>query len=150
MGSLEAADFIRERVHDYYWNEDLNCATTMLKVLAEIFAVRLEPQVLASATGMHGAGKFGAQCGLVEGALMFLGIWAASRELPGEEAVVLCYHYAHEFQGKFHSLVCKELRPRGFQEDDPPHLCEELTKNAVYFTANYIRNQAKIPADFKD
>lgn len=28
-----------------------------------------------AALGMHGAGGYRAQCGLVEGALMFIGIW---------------------------------------------------------------------------
>jgi len=32
------------------------------------------PQLLDAAVGMHGAGKYGAQCGLVEGSLMFIGL----------------------------------------------------------------------------
>jgi len=141
---MEIKKLIDERVHSYYWDEDLNCATTMLKILAEIFDVSLSKQVLDAAVGMHGAGYFQAQCGLVEGALMFLGIYGKEQGLSEEEIVDNCYYFASKFEEQFESLVCKELRPEGFKPDDPPHLCEGLSKNAVLFTANYIFADEKI------
>jgi hypothetical protein len=66
---------IRKKVHDYYWEDDVNCATVMLKILSELHDLKLDQQVVNSAIGMHGAGRFGAQCGLVEGSLMFIGIF---------------------------------------------------------------------------
>ncbi len=135
---MKTVELIGERVHDYYWKEDLNCATTTLKVLAEIFDIELDFQVIASAVGMHGAGKFGAQCGLVEGSLMFLGILGRDKGISQEIIISSCYNFANEFQKEFGSLACKELRPEGFKSDDPPHLCEDLTKRAIEFTANYI------------
>ena len=71
---MDEKEIIHRRVHDYYWKDDINCAKTTLKILAEIFEVPLKDQVLDSATGLHGAGRYDAQCGLVEGALMFTGI----------------------------------------------------------------------------
>jgi hypothetical protein len=67
-------EFVKSRVAKYYWEDDINCATTTLNILAEHFGVELERRVRHAALGMHGAGEYGAQCGLVEGALMFLGI----------------------------------------------------------------------------
>jgi hypothetical protein len=58
-------EFVKNRVSRYYWEEDINCATTTLKILSEAFRVDLNEQVLAAATGMHGAGAYGVQCGLV-------------------------------------------------------------------------------------
>ena len=131
-------ELIRERVHSYYWDNDFNCAETMLRTLAELFQVNLNPQVLESAIGMHGAGKYGAQCGLVEGGLMFLGIYGRHQGMEKERIVELCNGFASAFEDRFRSLRCKELRPQGFRVDDPPHLCEGKSRIAVELTAEFI------------
>ncbi|APM37740.1 C-GCAxxG-C-C family protein [Clostridium kluyveri] len=131
-------NIINERVHNYYWEDDINCATTVLKTLAEICEVDLNPQVIDSAIGMHGAGKFGAQCGLVEGSLMFIGIFGRKLEYKNEDIANYCYNFANGFQDSFGSIVCKDLRSQGFNSDDPPHICEEITKKAIEFTYNYV------------
>lgn len=133
-------DIINERVHKYYWEDDFNCATTVLKTLESIYKINLEAQIIDSAIGMHGAGKFGAQCGLVEGSLMFIGIWGRKLGYNNKKIVEYCYGFANKFQNNFGSLVCRELRPQGFRKDNPPHLCEEVTKKAIEFTCNYIDN----------
>lgn len=131
-------ELIKTRVHSYYWNDDLNCATTMLKILAELFQVELQPQLIDSAVGMHGAGAFGAQCGLVEGGLLFIGILGARQKLGKEKTIALCYEFAADFEQRFKSLRCKELRPQGFRAEDPPHLCEGKTRIAVTFAAKFM------------
>ena len=64
---MEIREQITERVHDYYWKDNINCATTTLMILAELFRIDCGSQVLDSAIGMHGAAEYGAQCGLAEG-----------------------------------------------------------------------------------
>lgn len=122
---------VRQSVNNCYWKEDLNCATTTLLVLAGHFGVTLAPQVLDAALGMHGAGGFRAQCGLVEGALMFSGILGRSEGISDEKSVAFCMKLAEAFEGKFGSLQCRTLRPEGFHPDNPPHLCEGLTVRAT-------------------
>ena len=134
-------ELINTRVHRYYWNEDLNCAATMLKTLAELFHVDIQPQVMEAAIGMHGAGKYGAQCGLVEGSLMFIGIYGSNQEIGNEKIIALCHEFAGRFEQKFSSLRCKELRPQGFRPNDPPHLCEGKTKIAIGFSADFIARE---------
>lgn len=136
-------DKINERVHKYYWKDDINCATAVLKTLAGIYEIDLESQIIDSAIGMHGAGKFGAQCGLVEGALMFIGILAKKFGYDNRNIVNYCYSFAEKFQNHFGSLVCRDLRPQGFRVDNPPHICEEITKKAIEFTCNYLDNIKK-------
>ncbi len=131
-------NLISERVHHYYWDEDLNCATTVLLIMAEIFAIELLPQTLHAAIGMHGAGGFRAQCGLVEGSLMFIGIIGRERGLADESIIKYCYDFAAEFQKNFGSLSCSELRPQGFKPDNPPHLCENLTRKVVQLLVENI------------
>ncbi len=135
---MDTESFVKDRVRKYYWKDDINCATTVLKILSEIFHIDLDSQLIASAVGMHGAGEFGAQCGLVEGTLMFLGIFGNEKRLTDREIIALCYKFAEKFEKEFGSLLCSTLRPQGFKPDNPPHLCEELTVKGVLFSIDFM------------
>jgi C_GCAxxG_C_C family probable redox protein len=135
---LELKDIIQDSVRKYYWQNDFNCATTNLKILSEIFSIELAEQVIDAALGMHGAGKYGAQCGLVEGTLMFLGIIGRIKGITDDKIVDSCNEFAKQFENRFQSLLCKILRPEGFHQDNPPHLCEELTCAAVMFNVGFV------------
>lgn len=132
---------IEERVHDLYWEHDINCARTMLTCLCELFHVDLEEQTFNSAIGLHGAGGFRAQCGLVEGTLMFIGIFYSQKGKSDSDIVSLCYQYADEFTQKYGSLTCCDLRPNGFNSNDPPHVCENLTGSAIKFSIEFIKSK---------
>ena len=134
-------EFVKHRVQHYYWQEDLNCARTSLNIFSEHFGIVLEAQVLNAAIGLHGAGCFGAQCGLVEGALMFLGMYGKKRGLTDTEIAGNCYRFAENFQKHFGSLLCRELRPEGFKPDNPPHLCTALSEDAIVFTLDHISRE---------
>ena len=140
MGGLqmEKEGFIRQKVHELYWQQDINCARTTLICLAECFNATLQEQTLAAAIGLHGAGGYRAQCGLVEGSLMFIGIYGRMKGKTDRETARICYEFADCFIGKFGSLKCCDLRPGGFREDDPPHACETLTQDAIMFAYEFI------------
>ena len=141
--ALEHRRFHPQRVYTYYWNQDLNCTTTTLRILSEHLNVPLCPQTLDAALGMHGAGGDRAQCGLVEGALMFLGIWGRRHDLPDCKIVELCKAYGQQFEARFGSLVCAVLRPEAFSPDNPPHLCEGLTCRAQRLNVEFISEAAQ-------
>jgi len=109
----------------------------VLKILGEVFGIDVHPQVYNCAVGMHGAGNYGAQCGLVEGALMFLGLRYAKQK-GAEETAALCKKLAAEFEEHFGSLLCRELRPEGFKKENPPHLCEPFSVKAIIFHIGFI------------
>lgn len=131
-------DFVKTRVHGYYWKQDLNCATASLLIMGEYFDVAPAAQVLDSAIGMHGAGGHRAQCGLVEGTLMFIGIIGRARSIADRETISFCKLFAERFAEEFSSLQCSILRPGGFRQDDPPHLCEGLTVDAIVYSITLI------------
>jgi acyl-CoA thioesterase-1 len=131
---------IAVRVHDYYWKEDLSCTITTLKTVSEIFNFKLDHQVIAAAFGLN-AGRLGSQCGLAEGALMFIGIYGQQKGLESQGVAELCHKFSSNFQAEFGSVLCKELRPQGFSSDNPPHLCEDITKQAIAFSAEFISNE---------
>ena len=135
--------FIQKRVKNYYWNEDINCATASLKIFSEKFEIPLSDQVLNAALGMHGAGGYGAQCGLVEGALMFIGILGRDLNIPDDQIVTACSEFADQFENRFKSLLCNILRPESFALDNPPHLCEEFTCEAIEFSIDFISRLSK-------
>lgn len=138
---MQRALFIQKEIQNYYWNEDINCATTMMKILSNIYHIHLSQQTIDAAIGLHGAGAFGAQCGLVEGGLIFIGVLGKQRGLDKNTIVTLCYDYAYHFEKTFGSLSCKILRPQGFHPDNPPHLCETLTNKAVAFALTYCEEK---------
>ena len=113
-------EYIKNRVHELYWNDDINCARTAIICLGELFETAIEQQTLWSAVGLHGAGGYRAQCGLVEGALMFIGIYLHVMGKTEDEIVSACYNFASAFEKTFGSLRCFELRPTGFSESDLP------------------------------
>ena len=128
-------------VHELYWNKDLNCARTMLACLGERFTLAVARQTFQAAIGMHGAGRFRAQCGLVEGTLMFIGILGSEEGLSDKDIENLCRLFAEEFTARFGSLLCRDLRPGGFQPSDPPHACESLTVQAVVFAQEFLQKR---------
>lgn len=130
-------DLVNDRVHDYYWRQDLNCATTTLKVLSELFNTDIDPQVISATFGLN-AGRAGTQCGLIEGALMFIGLYGEQQQMDDSKIRKLCRGFVGEFQRDFGSLVCSQLRPQGFSLENPPHLCENLSKRAIVFSAEFI------------
>lgn len=135
---MRTADYVREHVHESYWGRDINCATTTLEALAHRFDLKLEQQVFDAALGMHGAGGYRAQCGLVEGALMFIGLVGRAQGFDDDAIMAACYRYAERFEARFGSLSCRALRPLGFAPGNPPHLCEGLTCDAILFDIAYV------------
>jgi len=138
---MDRAHDVRAWVHDAYWTQDLNCAVTTLHALGRAFDVPMDQQVFDAAMGMHGAGGYRAQCGLVEGGLMFIGLLGRARGIADDVAIGGCRDYAEAFEARFGSLLCRELRPEGFKPDNPPHLCEDLTGRSILFTIDYLSRE---------
>ncbi|MDO5574802.1 MAG: hypothetical protein Q4G60_12585 [bacterium] len=40
-------------------------------------------------------------------------------------------------------LTCHDLRPTGFMESDPPHMCEQLTVRGICFAYRYMQEILK-------
>ena len=135
-------ELINVRVHDCYWNEDFSCAVTTLKILSELYNQELHPQLIKATFGLN-AGRSGLECGLVEGTLLFIGVYGSENGINKEKITNLCHKFCSEFQICFGSLSCKELRPQGFGPDNPPHLCESITKKAVAFSADFVYDNIK-------
>lgn len=129
---------IAEMVRACYWDRDINCARTTLYCMSRLFDLPLDPQLDRAAIGLNGAGRMGCQCGLLEGALLFLGIHASSLGKTEKEVCAVCGRYTAAFQKHFGGIDCRMLRPGGLQKGDPPHLCEGLTVEAVRLLHDFV------------
>jgi len=131
---------ILKKVEKYNVEMGYNCAITSLKILSEEFSTSISDQIIFGAIGMNGAGQFGAQCGLVEGGLMFLGIHLAESGFKAPDIALTCNRFASEFITHFSSLTCSDLRPEGFKSTNPPHMCSDLIVQALEFDIKFIKN----------
>lgn len=129
---------IARQVHTYYWENDYSCAEVTLRILEQLYPAGVDETLLAATFGLN-AGRCGLQCGLVEGALLFLGLYGRKKGLPDDALKALCRTYCGAFSARFGSLLCRELRPEGFGSQNPPHLCETRTVEAVAFSAEFVR-----------
>lgn len=80
---------------------------------------------------------------LVEGALMFIGIYYDFFGKSEEEVIKACYDYAEIFEKQFGSLTCAGLLPSGFSPNDPPHMCETLACRTIEFAYRYIKEHVE-------
>lgn len=134
---MERRELVVERVHTYYWENDFSCAEVSQRILNELFKANLPTQLLWATFALN-AGRCGLQCGLVEGPLLFMGIYAAKKHIDQGEIRKLCRRYCAEFTAEFGSMLCSELRSEGFKRTNPPHLCEARTVEAVVFAIEFI------------
>lgn len=135
---MELSEFVKKRVGECYWKQDINCAETSLIILSEIFNLKLNEQVKHSALALPGAGQCGAQCGIVSGAIMFMGIFGRTHNIDDDIIKEFCKKFSKTFETRFKSLQCSVLRPEGFHPDNPPHICESLTCDGVYVSAQIV------------
>ena len=122
---------IKELVKEAYWVRDENCCIALIKTISDIFSLDISGELISAAAALPGAGRFGAQCGLITGGIMIIGIIGKSQQKSNDEIRNISYNYSKMFFEKYYSLMCKELRPQGFASDNPPHLCEKLTVEAA-------------------
>lgn len=137
-------EFVKAKVSEAYRINDIPCTPTVLAILSEIFGIEINKQTIdASYCLSGGIGGYRAQCGLVNGAVMFIGIIGTNNGYDTDMTWKLCHDYAFEFEKRFGSLICRELRPEGFKEDNPPYLCENITIDSIVFSIQYIARMCK-------
>lgn len=142
-------DWVEQRVHTCYWTHDLSCVITMLTILGERFNQMVASDVMHAADGLN-AGRLRSQCGLVEGVLLYIGIYGRQKGLDKETVQSLCFSFASCYKKNFKSVICSELRPEGFFSGQPPHLCEKLTCRSIEFAIRYIEENVVGESGGKD
>jgi C_GCAxxG_C_C family probable redox protein len=104
-------EIIQRRVSEYFTSGRYNCAMTSVTVLSELFDVPVHPQVVKAGQVMPTVGGTGGLCGLVSGALMFVGVWGGQHGLSREELKPIARALVTAVEERFHSVDCRDLRP---------------------------------------
>jgi hypothetical protein len=137
-------DFVNNRIEEEYHDLETPCSSTTIKILAELFQVEIDDQVYISADALSGQHQYNPVCGLLNGSLMFMNLLGKNLYYEFEEIRDLCYNFSLEFRKHFGSENCSVLRPEGFKEDNPPHICEPLTNRSILFTIEFIAKAFKM------
>lgn len=135
---------IEESVKYYYWEKDFNCAETTLLTLSKALNIELMEETIFSATALPGAAKNGAQCGIVSGVIMLIGIMGNKQGIERNKIQEKCHVFVQKYEEKFGSLLCRELRPQGFNKNNPPHLCLGLTIDSIKVAYEYINTACRV------
>ncbi len=132
---------IAEEVHRLYWEDDKNCAITTVSVLSALYDIELSDDLYSSLLAMPGLGKNGLTCGIAVGAVMFIGLYGKDRAFEKDDIKLQANHLIKGFIDKFGSELCSVLRPEGFKYTNPPHICENLTVDAIKYVDEYVRTE---------
>jgi len=145
MTTMELQEYIARRVEQEYHDLDTPCTPTTIKILSEVFKLELPKELVELSFALSGISKHGAQCGLVEGVLVMIGLIGHRQGLDKEVLAEICSDFLKQYDQKHGSLRCKELRLGGFNDDDPPNLCEGLTATSITDAALFLSERFNIP-----
>jgi len=129
---------VQQRVATYFVTGDNNCAMTVLRVLSEVFETPLAQPVIDAAQCMPGAGGVDHLCGLVAGALMFVGVWGGQQGLHRSVLRPVTSGLSQAVAERFGSLMCGDLRPADG--------CGPLAVTFLTFAIPYLESRLNVEA----
>ena len=133
-GTIEA--LVQQRVATLFSTGENNCAMTVLRVYSEVFETPIDDQVIDAAWCMPGAGGVKHLCGLVGGAVMFVGVWGAQQGLHRKALSPITRTLNGAIQAKFGSLDCRDLR----REEGCSALASEFLNFTIPILASALEN----------
>jgi hypothetical protein len=142
---------VAARVENMYHDLDLSCVHTTLRILEEVFDTPIAPETYDASAGMLGGGGcFGGQCGLIQGGIIFISLLCARGGLDEDTLKQHCYDYSALTVKELGSLLCREIRPEGFSDDNPPNLCEPRTVQNITATVRFVADRFNLPIRLPD
>lgn len=108
---------MKEAIHHYYIEQDLNCAESILHVLNDRYSLELSEADFRLVSGFGGGCGCGKLCGALAGCVSALGcrmVTDRAHNTPGfrEACGALCA----DFETALGSTECSSLRPKYFQD----------------------------------
>ncbi|HBB02638.1 MAG: hypothetical protein US89_C0005G0051 [Candidatus Peregrinibacteria bacterium GW2011_GWF2_38_29] len=121
--------------------QDYNCGETVFRVLLKELGIKESKELLKASSFMNGGGRAGAQCGILDAGLMVLSLmygrdtYKKSREpLQG-----LAYKLTKEFEKKYKSFLCRDIRPEGFSHIQPEDICNKRIIEGIEFLLDFFK-----------
>jgi hypothetical protein len=116
--------------------EGLSCAQTMLVALASLHDTEIGSQLMDACSGLEGLRS---GCGLIDAALLFIGLYFRKLGFAKERIRELCDRYALEFARQYTSDRCSEIR----RAVGATHGCGSLAVDAALFACRFINENTK-------
>lgn len=104
---------LRDRVKDYYLNQNYNCAETMARCINDEYRLGATAEALSMVSGFGGGLACGYACGALCGGLAMLGyvLVQGKKAHETEGFRELCREFTEGFAQKTGSVECSELTP---------------------------------------
>jgi hypothetical protein len=116
--------------------DNRSCAQTLLLCLGNLNKTEIGEQLLAACIGLEGNMS---RCGLIDAALLYMGIIFSENGFSQENIKALCNEYIVRFSEQYSSDRCSDIR----RAVNGTHSCESLTVDAALFAYRFI-NENKL------
>lgn len=128
-----------EKAKDYYLNHELNCAESVLNAANDIFDLDIKKNGLRIMAAFGGGMGIESVCGAITGALAALSVmFCENKAHESPELKELCRGYFAEFEEKYHSNICSELKEKYRTEDEK---CLKVIEMAAELLEKVIKEE---------
>ncbi len=134
---------LRDRVEDYYLNQDYNCAETIVRCLSDEYGLSITDEELKMVGGFGGGMGAGYSCGALCGAIAVLGKMMIQDKAHKTEGFgAACGEFTERFKEKLGRLNCSDLAKIYKKED--VRCIETVQLAADLFEEFYQEKKAKM------
>ncbi len=138
-----------EKAKDYYLNHELNCAESLLNAANDIYDLDIEKNGLRIMAAFGGGMGIESVCGAITGALAALSVmFCENKAHESPELKELCRGYFAEFEEKYHSNICSQLKEKYRTEDEKClkviEIAAELLEKVVKEEQIRVRQQENV------
>ncbi|MFA6521623.1 MAG: C-GCAxxG-C-C family protein [Candidatus Gracilibacteria bacterium] len=131
------------------YTEDLlikgyNCGEAVVRVLSRELDLEVSNDVLKISAFTNGGGQAGGQCGILNGGLIILSLMCGrySNDTSREPLQSLARKLTREFEDKFKSLLCREIRSEGFNASQLESICNKRIVEGVGFLLDFFKRNS--------
>ena len=108
---------LKEKVPSYYFDEDQNCAETLLHVINDEYNLGLKEEDFLLVGGFGGGCGCGITCGALSASIAALGkMFIKERAHATEGFIPMCGEFVEEFKASLSSIDCSVLKAKNFEE----------------------------------
>ena len=128
---------LKDKIRDLYLKADYNCAESLLLAANQEYQLGIGPEELKLISGFGAGMCCGKSCGALCGSVAAIGKLAVTGRAHATQGFQeLCGGFVKQFQERFQSCDCQELKPRYFAEQVR---CLGLVEEAADLLEAYLK-----------
>ena len=104
---------LKDKVYDYYFNQDYNCAEALLYAANEYYNLNIPLDLLRMVSGFGGGLGCGKTCGMLSSCFCVISLLEVKDKAHATEGFRdLCSSFANKFEDTLGSSICEDLVPK--------------------------------------